>query len=140
MSSVGVTLAAVHTLWAGRKFGGFLGLSSLAIDLSAVGHIIVDDGLASLVLLHLTFDGLGIDGVTGITGVDAGLDTSTLAGVRLHDLLVLAEGLSHLLVRNVVEEDTLAERAWYCGTELAITSLDGSQHGILALTSSEYTP
>lgn len=123
MSSVAVTLTTVHTLWAGRELGSFVGLSGLAVNLSAVGYIIIDNGLAGLVLLHLAFGRLGVASVASITGVNAGLKTSTLARVRLHDLLVLAEGFGHLFLRNVVEEDTRTERARYCGTELAVTSL-----------------
>lgn len=92
--------------------------------MDTVSDIIVDDRLGSLVLRRLTLDGLGVGSVTSVATVDGSLETGTLARVRLHDLLVLAEGLVQLLGGDIVQEDTLAQWTGDCSTEFAVTSLE----------------
>lgn len=90
--------------------------------------VVVDDGRVGVTvgvavrLLNL----LAVLGVTGVGGVDVSLETFTVAGVALHDLLVLVESLNHLLLGNVVDEDARSKRRGNGSTELAVTGLQDS--------------
>lgn len=126
-------------LAAGSKAGGTVGggVRDTVDTLGAAGHllsgllagglgttldVVVDDRLAcrvGSVVLEL----LVVLGVTSVAGIDKGLETLTLAGVGLHQLLVLLKSGVHLAGLNIVEEDTRAEGAGDSSTELAITGL-----------------
>jgi hypothetical protein len=98
-------------------------LGSLLVEsVDTVLDIVVDDGLGGRV------DSIGLDGTVAgeasVAGVDESLETLTLAGVRLHDLLVLLKSGVHLAGLNIVEEDAGAEGAGNSSTELAITGLE----------------
>jgi len=120
-------LETVDTLWSRGSVDSTLLVSTLgtqSVGLSTVLGVVVDDRLAGDVLgLGLALNRLGVRGVTSVAGVDKGLESGTLARVRLHDLLVLTESLGHLLVADVVQELALTERSWNGSTELTVTSL-----------------
>jgi len=120
-------LETVDTLWSRGGVDSALLVSTLStqsVGRSAVLCIVVDDRLAGNVLgLDLALGRVGVSGVTSVAGVDKSLETGTLTRVLLHDLLVLTEGLGHLVMADVVQELALAERSWDGGTELAVTSL-----------------
>lgn len=119
-----MALATVDALRArGEVLGLFLG-GSLTVNVGTIGSIVVNDRLAGLVLALLTLNSFVVDSVASVTGVDTSLKTGTLARVRLHELLVCAECLVHLIGADVVQEDALSERARYCSTELTVTSLE----------------
>ena len=102
---------------AGHLLGGLL-----AGGLGTTLNVVVDDGLAGRVggvVLNLA-----VSCETSVAGVDESLETLTLAGVGLHQLLVLLKSGVHLAGLNVVEEDARAERAGNSSTELAITGLE----------------
>lgn len=123
LASVGVALATVNTLGARGKLLSLALGGGLAVNVGAISSVIVDDRLGRLVLGRLALDRLGVDGVTSVTGVDSGLETCTLARERLHELLVLAESLVHLVGRDIVKEDTAANGAGDGCAKLAITGL-----------------
>jgi hypothetical protein len=102
--------------------------------LRAGNNIVVEDASLELVgdgALDLLLGGLVVHGVAGVGGVDEGLETLTVAGVSLHDLLVLAEGSGELFLANVVDERARAERVGDGSTELAVTCLEDSLGGLV---------
>lgn len=77
-------------------------------------------------------DGLAADGVARVAGVDVGVEALAVAGEALDDLLVPPEGLAHLVVRHVVEEDALAHGAdGNGGPEFAVPRLQDGRRGFL---------
>jgi hypothetical protein len=105
-----------------------------AAVLSARGYIIVEDAGLELIgdgALDLLLGGLVVHGVAGVGGVDKGLETLTVAGVSLHDLLVLAEGSGKLFLANVVDEGAGAEGVGDGSAELAIAGLEDGLGGLV---------
>ena len=91
--------------------------------------------LGVLDAVHGDMVGVGLavlNGVSSVARVDESLETGTLARVGLHDLLVLIESSDHLVVADVVEEDTVTHGVDGDGSaELAITGLEDSGGGLL---------
>jgi len=114
--AAGVLLKTVNAL--GTR-GVELGvLDTVHGDLVSVGLAILDGGT--------------VDGVASVAGVDESLKTSTLSGVGLHDLLVLIKSSDHLVVADVVEEDTVTHGVDGDGSaELTIAGLEDSGGGLL---------
>jgi hypothetical protein len=102
---------------AGHLLGGLL-----AGGLGTTLDVVVNDRLGGRVG-SVVLDLVVVLGEASVAGIDESLKTLTLAGVGLHQLLVLLESGVHLAGLNIVEEDTRAERAGNSSTELAITGL-----------------
>lgn len=94
-------------------------------------HAVLDRVLCKSVR-RAVLDGLAIDGIPRIAGVDKRIQTLALARERLHELLVHGEGLAHLVVAHVVEEDALAHGAdGDGGAEFAVARLEDGGGGLL---------
>lgn len=115
---------AIDALRTRSMLGGGLLIACHTIGWGAIGSVIIDNRLAGSVLCDLSFDWLVVDGVTGVRSVNTGLETLTLARVRLHDLLVLTESRVELVNLNIVQEYTFAQRAWDGGAKFSITGLE----------------
>lgn len=90
----------------------------------------VQRGLDVLAVAGDGLDGLAVDGVTGVAGVDVRVETLPVAGVRLDVLLVRLQGGKHVLVADIVEENALAHGAdGDGGAELAIAGLEDGGGG-----------
>ena len=107
--SIGAVGETFDTLRTRSSVGSSLLVLRSTVDSSTVAQarldVVVDQRLASDVLGLSTLSCLVVGGVTSVAGVNKGLKTGTLTWVGLHDLLVLAEALCHLLVLNGVDED-----------------------------------
>lgn len=82
-------------------------VSTEATLLGASDNIVVDNACLELFRessLNLLLSRDVVHGVTGVGGIDVSLKTLTIAGVALHELLVLAEGSRELLLTNVIDE------------------------------------
>jgi hypothetical protein len=102
--------------------------------LVASGNIVVDDASLELVGevgLELLLSRLVVHGVAGVGSVDESLKTLAVAGVGLHELLVLAESSGKLLLANVVDERAGAERVGNGSAKLAIAGLEDGLGGLL---------
>lgn len=120
---------SVNALWTRSVLGSVALVARSRAVLRTIRGIIIDDRLVCDVVFHtvgLLLGRLGVFGVASVAGIDVGLNTGTLPWIGLHHLLVLTECRVHLVHRDVVEENTLAERAWDSGPELAVTGLSGS--------------
>lgn len=136
--TVGVVLAtfpggAVDSLGTrGVGRGGLLGKSA-AIELRRV--VVHDAAVDTVGVLAVGAVGLLgrllVHGVAGVGGINVRLDTLAVAGVALHNLLVLLERSDHVLVGYVVEEDARTEGRGDGGTELAVTGLEDGGGGLL---------
>jgi hypothetical protein len=105
-----------------------------AAVLLAGSDVVVDDAGLELIrdgALDLLLGGLVVHGVAGVGGIDEGLKTLTVAGVSLHDLLVLAEGSGELFLADVIDEGARAKGARDGSAELAITGLEDGLGGLV---------
>jgi hypothetical protein len=105
-----------------------------AAVLGTSSDVVVEDAGLELVgdaALDLLLGGLVVHGVAGVGGVDKGLKTLTVAGVSLHDLLVLAESSGELFLADVVDEGARAEGVRDGSAELAIAGLEDSLGGLV---------
>jgi hypothetical protein len=105
-----------------------------ATVLVAGGNIVVDDASLELVRevgLELLLGRLVVHGVASIGSVDESLKTLAVAGVALHELLVLAQSGGELFLADVVDERAGAERVGNGSAKLAITGLEDGLGGLL---------
>ena len=102
--------------------------------LRASDYVVVEDTGLELIrdgALDLLLGGLVVHGVAGVGGVDEGLKTLAIAGVSLHDLLVLAESSGEHFPANVVDEGARAERVGDGSAKLAIAGLEDGLGGLV---------
>ena len=105
-----------------------------AAGLGASNDVVVEDTGLELIrdgALDLLLGGLVVHGVAGVGGVDEGLKTLAVAGISLHDLLVLAESSGELFLANVVDEGARAERVGDGSAKLAIAGLEDGLGGLV---------
>ncbi len=83
----------------------------------AIGHSVL---LCSLVI------------VTGVAGINISVQTCSVSGILLHDLLVAPESGVHLFLADVVQEYALAYgRTWHGGAKKSISGHENRRGGLL---------